>query len=187
MRWYGGPLFSCAMVTRWPRAFRIRAQRNAVTRFPCRDWAGAGVIRAIFMRSSYHTPPGRRCKTRQSQHGGRGGRHCRRYCTTGARAWPGRALKEVAIAKPGGRILTIGIVHEIAWERIERRRSPFPDIARHLAAAKDAIASGEGNYVGTPQEACVQIGTRRRRAFIAPGIAAFAPGNLLPVRGRLST
>ena len=88
MRSYGAPSYACAMVTRWPRAFRMRAQRSAVTRFPCRDWAGTGVIRAIFMGSSYLTPPWRRCETRHRHHCGLGGRNCGRYCTPGASAWP---------------------------------------------------------------------------------------------------
>src|SRR5262249_52836847 len=100
---------------------------------------------------------------------------------------PGPTLEYLAIAKPGGRILSIGIIHEIAWKWIEGRLRPFPDVARHLTAAKGAIAGREGSHVGAPQEACVQIGTLRRRRLIAPGIAAFAPGNTFFVRSRLGT
>src|SRR4029450_13853233 len=79
------------------------------------------------------------------------------------------------------------VVHEITWERIKGRLSPFPDVTRHLPAAKGTIASREGSNVDTTEEARVQIGTLRCRGFIAPRIAAFVPSNTLPVRSRLGT
>src|SRR5205823_1720414 len=157
------------------------------TRFPCRDWAGTGVIRAIFMESQPSLFPGAGAKPGIDIIAGWWEKIPVGVVRQARARGPGPTFEHFAIAKPGGRILAVGIVHEIAWERIEGRLRPFPDIACHLAAAKGAIASREGSNVDTPQEARVQIGTRRRRRLITPGIAALAPGNTLPVRRRLGT
>src|SRR5438132_4437154 len=100
---------------------------------------------------------------------------------------PGAAFEHLAIAKPGGGVLPIRIVHQIAREGIKGRLGPLPDIAGHLTAAEGAIASRKGTDVDTAQEARVQIGLLWGWRRIAPGIAALVAGKARAISARLGT
>ena len=101
------------------------------------------------------------------------------------------AGRPAAPAQHAGRAeqrLRVVLVHVGREARVgaEHRVGPLPGVADHLPAAEGAVARRQRADVDGAERAAVEVGERRRRRRVAPGVTALARGERAAVRGRLA-